>query len=71
MGWQARAVCRDKGLVIEWLTLDELAQVADCARCPVRQECLADAITNRATGVVRGGVVIGGRPLRPAARNAA
>lgn len=61
--WHALAVCRGD---LAWLSRGEVEQLADCAACPVALQCLQQAITDRATDVTMGGVVIGKRPLTEA-----
>lgn len=63
MTWHSKARCLDTTLKVDWLARPLIEQLLDCAICPVRQQCLDDAIASRATGVVRAGVTIGTRPI--------
>ena len=62
--WWDRAACSGKNP--EWwdsdffvqdklMTLDNIAAIHTCLTCPVRWECLADAIDNRGEFTIRGG----------------
>jgi hypothetical protein len=57
-GWQDRAACRSEPP--EWFdaeTYENAAQaLAVCAGCPVRRECFAAAVADRAESGVWGGV---------------
>ncbi|MGH3715664.1 MAG: WhiB family transcriptional regulator [Micromonosporaceae bacterium] len=64
--WWHLAACA--GHDPEWWSADDhqnrTAAVRICASCPVRPECLADAVRRHDFGVVRGGALFGARGAR-------
>lgn len=60
--WTLKAACLPAGE--RFLELSEASQLATCARCPVRLECLEAAIALKATESVWGGIAIGALPIK-------
>lgn len=67
VGWQSRAECA--GMSIEMFDVDaeprlQTVALEACWSCPVRKDCLADALTFRDAGWIRGGHAVVGAESR-------